>query len=99
MAGGRIKRIALAGWLISALSAGAAAQDGQTCAGASGDAGIAICTREITSGKYAGANLARRYYNRGVSYSAKEDTTARLPTTARRSVSIPRFIRPSSTAD
>jgi tetratricopeptide (TPR) repeat protein len=73
MAGGRIKRFVLAGWLILALPAVATAQDSQTCAGSSGDAGIAICTREITSGKYAGAHLARRYYNRGVSYSARED--------------------------
>jgi tetratricopeptide (TPR) repeat protein len=76
MAGGRIKhfvRIVLAGWLLSAMPAAAPAQDSQTCAGSSGDAGIAICTREITSGKYTGPNLARRYYNRGVSYSAKED--------------------------
>jgi tetratricopeptide (TPR) repeat protein len=49
------------------------AQDSKTCAGSSGDAGIAIRTREITSGKYTGAHLARRYYNRGVSYSAKDD--------------------------
>lgn len=73
MAGGRINRIVLAGWLMLALPAGATAQDSQTCAGSSRDAGIAICTREITSGKYAGANLARRYYNRGVLYSANED--------------------------
>jgi tetratricopeptide (TPR) repeat protein len=73
MAGSRIKRFVLAGWLILTLPAGATAQDSQTCAGSSGDAEIAICTREIASGKYAGANLARRYYNRGVSYSAKED--------------------------
>jgi tetratricopeptide (TPR) repeat protein len=73
MAGGRIKGFVFAGWLILALPAGATAQDGQTCAASSGDAGIAICTREITSGKYTGANLARRYYNRGVSYSAKEE--------------------------
>jgi tetratricopeptide (TPR) repeat protein len=76
MAGGTIKhfvRIVLAGSLNLALPAGATAQDSQTCAGSSGDAGIAICTREITSGKYTGPNLARRYYNRGVLYSAKED--------------------------
>jgi tetratricopeptide (TPR) repeat protein len=76
MADGRIRhfvRIILAGWLILALPAGATAQDSQTCAGSSGDAGIATCTREITSGKYTGPNLARRYYNRGVLYSAKDD--------------------------
>ena len=73
MAGGGIKRFVLAGWLILTLPAGATAQDGQTCAGSSGDAGIAICTREITSGRYTGANLARRHYNRGVLYSAKDD--------------------------
>jgi lipoprotein NlpI len=73
MAGGGIKRFVLAGWLLVALPAGAAAQETQTCAGSSGEAGIAICTREITSGKYTGAKLARRYYNRGVSYSAKDD--------------------------
>jgi tetratricopeptide (TPR) repeat protein len=73
MAGGRIERFVLAGWLILALPASAPAQDSQTCAGSSGDAAIAICTREITSGKYTGPNLARRYYNRGVSYAAKED--------------------------
>jgi tetratricopeptide (TPR) repeat protein len=76
MAGGTIKHlvgIILAGCLTLALPAVGTAQDNQTCAGSSGDAGIAICTREITSGKYTGPNLARRYYNRGVSYSAKED--------------------------
>jgi tetratricopeptide (TPR) repeat protein len=72
MAGGRIKRFVLAGWLIVTPPA-ATAQDSQTCADSSGDAGIAICTREIRSGKYTGAHLARRYYNRGVSYSAKDD--------------------------
>jgi tetratricopeptide (TPR) repeat protein len=66
-------RVILAISLNLALPAGATAQDSQTCAGSSGDAGIAICTREITSGKYTGSNLARRYYNRGVSYSAKDD--------------------------
>jgi tetratricopeptide (TPR) repeat protein len=77
MAGGTIKHFAgiiLAGCLTLALPAGATAQDSQTCANSSGDAGIAICTREITSGKYTGPNLARRYYNRGVSYAAKEDS-------------------------
>jgi tetratricopeptide (TPR) repeat protein len=76
MAGGRIKhfvRIILAGSLNLALPADAPAQDSQTCAGSSGDAAIAICTREITSGKHTGLDLARRYYNRGVSYSAKDD--------------------------
>jgi tetratricopeptide (TPR) repeat protein len=73
MAGGRIERFVLAGWLILALPASAPAQDSQTCAGSSGDAAIAICTREITSGKYTGPDLARCYYNRGVSYAAKED--------------------------
>lgn len=68
-----IIRIVLAGSLNLALPAGATAQDSQTCADSSGDAGIAICTREITSGKYTAPNLARRYYNRGVLYSAKED--------------------------
>ena len=38
MAGGRIKRVVLAGWLIPGLPAGATAQDSQTCAGSSGDA-------------------------------------------------------------
>jgi tetratricopeptide (TPR) repeat protein len=76
MAGGTIKHcvgIILAGCLTLALPAVTRGQDSQTCAGSSGDAGIAICTREITSGKYTGPNLARRYYNRGVSYSAKDD--------------------------
>jgi tetratricopeptide (TPR) repeat protein len=76
MAGGTIKHFAgiiLAGGLTLALPAGSLAQDSQTCANSSGDAGIAICTREITSGKYTGPNLARRYYNRGVLHSAKDD--------------------------
>jgi tetratricopeptide (TPR) repeat protein len=76
MAGGTIKHfvgVILAGCLTLTLPAVATAQDSQTCANSSGDGGIAICTREITSGKYTGPNLARRYYNRGVSYSAKDD--------------------------
>jgi lipoprotein NlpI len=51
----------------------AAADDVATCAHASGDESIAACTREIYSGRFAGAGIAWAYNNRGNGYRAKGD--------------------------
>ena len=76
--GGRISRAVgiflSAGTLLVAASAAAApADDGQTCAKASGDVAIAACTRAIASGRYKGGDLAILHRNRGDGYNNKGD--------------------------
>ncbi len=45
----------------------------EDCGSAAGDAAIAVCTRDIDSGKFKRQALAVRYYSRGVEYSKKGD--------------------------
>ena len=101
MTGDRIRLAAgifVAGWLTCATPAGAPAEDGRTCARGTGDAGIAVCTREIESGKYRGPALAQRYYNRGVGYYQKEDADRAIADFSEAIGSIPHLSQPSSTA-
>jgi len=58
---------------VSAWPMQAAADDGDDCSTASGDAGIAACSRAIASGDYKGINLAKLHFNRGIEYEAKGD--------------------------
>ena len=58
---------------VSVWGAPAAADDGDTCSKASGDEGIAACSRAIASGEYKGSDLAKLHFNRGIEYDAKGD--------------------------
>jgi hypothetical protein len=67
----------------------ALADDVDTCNNGTGDQSIAACTRLINSGRWRGPGLAPAYKNGAQPTRARATTTAPLPTTARRSGSIP----------
>jgi len=52
----------------------AAANDGETCAKASGDEAIAACTRAINSGRYSGHQLAALFNNRCSEWNGKHES-------------------------